>query len=266
MNLERTLRQHDAAADVTDDLIASPRAAATLFRVTQEVPGTAGILPKRRHRIRYSMAVVIAAVGVVVAPVLGGGNAAFAEWTTKARAATPAEARQWGTYCQGMVGDALDGIRRVYSPQVVEMRGKLALAYLEAPDGYESLCVTETEPSGPGGSFTGQSLTGKLSAVPVADGLATNSVLDVQLQGGTLYAVAGKMGDDVVSVTFDAGGVDAEATVQNGYFVAWWPERKPASLLERATRNGPPNPDVKITLKDGTSRVRPIQDFDISPM
>ncbi len=90
--------------------------------------------------------------------------------------------------------------------------------------------------------------------------------MSVDLFAGVQYVATGRVGSDVAAVSFDAGGVYIEATLKDGFFAAWWPERRPKTLLGRLLENGPPNPDVKITLKDGTSRVEPIQDFDVSPM
>jgi hypothetical protein len=73
--------------------------------------------------------------------------------------------------------------------------------------------------------------------------------------------VTGKAGSDITAVTFTVDGTQVQATLHDGYFAAWWPGH--TSVIPRF---GPPNPDVTVTLKDGSQHRRPIQDYDVSPL
>ncbi|GLY13453.1 hypothetical protein Kisp01_04690 [Kineosporia sp. NBRC 101677] len=263
MNLDQQLRRHDPAQHLTEDLALSPQAAATFAEVTSTPPGRQARASKRKRRTRYSLAAVLAAVVVVAAPVFGGSNAAIADWTAKPEPMTAAEWAHWEKACNSWPGQE-------YEARIVESRGEhFGMAYLVSADGLrEVTCLaTDERPLPANFEGSGQSISGPVTPMPSsADGLATNSVMSVDLFAGVQYVATGRVGGDVAAVSFDAGGVYIEATLMDGFFAAWWPERRPKTLLGQLLENGPPNPDVKITLKDGTSRVEPIQDFDVSPM
>ena len=263
MNLDQQLRRHDPARHLTDYLALSPQAEATFAQVTSTTPGHLTKTSKRKRRTRYCLAAVLAAVVVVAAPVFGGSNAAIADWTAKPRPVTAEEWAYWEKQCNTWPGQE-------YEARIVEARGKyFGMAYLVSADGLrEVTClVTDEQPLPANFDGDGVSSSGPLAPVPTsADGLSTNSVMSADLFAGVQYVATGRVGDDVAAVSFIADGVYIEATLKDGFFAAWWPERRPKTLLGQLLESGPPNPDVKITLKDGTSRVQPIQDFDVSPM
>ena len=76
------------------------------------------------------------------------------------------------------------------------------------------------------------------------------------------------MGARVTGVVFETQDMRVRATVQNGRFAAWWPQRKPSSIvgrvLENTGYNGSPNPEVTITLDNGRTFTTHIKDYDVN--
>lgn len=266
MKIDEQLKGMDPAGGRIGD---GNRAAANLQRVMSTEPGVQRTRKSRKGR--YTLAAGLAGVGVVVAPVLGGSTAAFAGWDEKPVAASPAEAKFWSEKCDEIMGGSEPGgLNQDLTTLLVELRGKWSFTVMEAADGTEVGCladgkVTAELPEGDGLSWSNVPLD-----EPSANSLTTGSVMKAEnLNGGAQYAVTGRVGSDVSGVAFLVGDQEVQSTVENGRFAAWWPEPDPASLLGKISdrvHKGPPNPDVRITLRDGTSRVQAIQDFDVSPM
>ncbi|WP_199515869.1 hypothetical protein [Nucisporomicrobium flavum] len=265
MTLDDQLRRHDPARDVPDDLARSPRAMATLARVTATGPSATPLRPVRRtHAARYALVAVVAVAGLVVAPILGADDAAFATWDADPRPATAQEAARYAKECAGWTRVPLGD----YQPQVVEVRGSWVMTYLASADG-EAQCLRSTAPSPDFVDGENESMSGPLAETPPADGLATIGVL--KTSGGlssTQFMVAGKAGSKVTGVVFEAQGRRVRATVTNGRFTAWWPQREPDNLwgllMDETGFNGSTNPRVSITLSDGTSHTERIRDYDVN--
>jgi hypothetical protein len=285
MITDQQLLRFDAAAGISDDLGRSPHALATLVRITSTAPegSQTPARPIRRRWRRYSFAAV-AAAGVLVAPVLGTG-AAYASWSAVPRPATAREAAALGKNC--LISATVEGeTSHDYKVRLIEIRGVWSYTILDAPDGFAARCVFSSEPvtqhsAGYAPSYKPNlTMTGPLRGTPAADGLVTDGVLDVDPnQGSTTtgneqghqMTVDGKVGSNVRNVSFLIDGTDVDATVKDGWFAAWWPQRVGNSLAKRAIddlldNDGPPNPKVVITLIDGTTRVAHIGDYDTSPM
>jgi hypothetical protein len=261
MTLDDQLRRHDPARDVPEDLGRSPRAAATLARVIATAPGSGPRPVRRKRAARFALAAVVAAAGLVVAPVLGTDEAAFGTWEPDPRPATEREAARYAAECAEWTRATAD-----YEPKVIEVRGTWVMTYLASADG-EAQCLRSTEPSPDFVDGENLSMSGPLPQTPAADGLATTGVLETS--GGlsrTHFMVAGKVGTRVTEVVFASQGMQVRATVRNGRFTAWWPRRKPASvagrLIDNTGYNDSPNPDVTITLSDGKTITRPIKEYD----
>jgi len=272
MTIDDQLRAHDPARGVPDDLASSPRAVAALARVTATGPGAgpAPVLPRlgrRRRPIRLVAAAAVAVSGAALAPVLGTGGAA-ASWDAVPRPATTQEVAQFARECAEWTGVPLGGDRNGYEPKVVEVRGVWVMTYLASEDG-EAQCLRSTAPSPGYLDGENQSMFGPLPQTPAADGLATTGVMETS--GGmssTQFLVAGKAGAQVTGVVFDTQGMRVRATVKDGRFTAWWPRRKPASLVGRLIEdtgfNGSPNPKVEITLGDGRTITKHVKDYNMN--
>lgn len=266
MTIDDQLRRLDPARDVPEGLVRSPHAVATLARVTATEPGT-GPSPRshrRKRTARFVLAGIVASAGVAAAPILGTGDAAFATWDAKPRPATTQEAKENAEQCAEWTGVPLGS----YEPKVVEVRGSWVMTYLASADG-EAQCLRSTITTEEFPDGEGQAQSGPLAPTPAADALATVGVMETS--GGvvnTQFVVGGKAGAAVAGVVFKSQGLHVQATVKNGRFTAWWPRRKPSTifgrLMENTGYNGSPNPDVTITLTDGTSFTRPIKDYDVN--
>jgi hypothetical protein len=271
MNIDDQLRHHDPARGVPEDLGRMPRAMATLARVTATEPGSepaaVSIRPARRKRVaRYALAALVTSAGVVLAPILGTGDAAVANWDAQPRPATAQEAAQYAQECATWTNVSLDETPNGYEPKVVEVRGTWVMTYLASADG-EAQCLRSTKPDFADGE--NESQFGPLTQTPAADALATAGVLETS--GGitnTQFIVAGKAGSQVTDVVFETQGMQVQATVKNGIFTAWWPQREPASLFGRLVDdsgfNGSPNPEVRITLSNGRTITKHVKDYDVN--
>lgn len=67
-------------------------------------------------------------------------------------------------------------------------------------------------------------------------------------------ATDGLVGDDVVAVTLHAGGTTAQATVDDGWYGAWWPGPAFAGGSDQTDGEGDLEPQITydLTLTDGT--------------
>jgi hypothetical protein len=93
------------------------------------------------------------------------------------------------------------------------------------PD-YGVICLNEYDSHGAllAGGGGGASSGGPGIAPVASDTVTIFSGGGFTTQSGVTWSVAGQVGSDVVSVvinTIEHGPV--EATIQNGYFAAWWP-------------------------------------------
>lgn len=266
MTIDDQLRRLDLANGHSVDMSQSSRAVQTMAQVIATEPGRTPSPSKRGRRTRYALAAAIAGLGVVAAPVLGASTVAFADWDETPRPGSSQEIQHWGDACRQSWTETTETVGEVphdWMVQLVELRGPWAFTVLHAPDGYEASCLATEKPLTENGR-TASGMSAPLTPTPAPDGLATNGVLRSDDLPGTQYIVTGKVGSNVQAITFHADSTQVKATVSAGWFAAWWPGIKPDSVLKKLTQNEPPDPDVTITLKDGTSRVASIQDFDVS--
>ena len=268
-------------ANVDPQVAASPRAQATLARIlASDTPGPTTTLPDntgwtRRPRRRWVVAgAALVAVGALIAapamlkgkaavivPRPLGGNTEFASWSPTTKVITPAEAALAGKRCKA---EQLHYINTATARKVVgssqirlvDHRGAWTMVYLGGgvQPGYEVICLNEYDSHGAirDGGGTARSGGPGLSAV-ASNTIAPITGVGFGTQSGATWCVAGQVGSDVVSVvinTIEHGPV--EATIQNGYFAAWWPG--PATSLGIGKGPTPVGPTYTLTLKDGTIR------------
>lgn len=292
MTLDTRLAKLDPARGIPDDLVKRPRARATLDAIlatqvaeapaaarrtpsaedtaparrttsTRHTPSAGHTIPAvrgipairpRRRALRYAVAAGVVGLAAIVGPAVLGGSTAYATWTATARPADAAEQARWGSLCQSAWTE------QEYAVRLVELRGRHAYAVLTGTNGAEATCLMTESASGSGIVTNG--FAGSLPQSPDPSGLVTNSVRSHDDENGnTVFEVSGKAGTRVTSIVFEAAGMDVTATLENGYFAAWWPAD--TSLVPRW---GPPDPKVRITLDDGTTRTVSIQEFDVSPL
>jgi hypothetical protein len=195
----------------------------------------------------------------VVAPRALGGNTAFASWSATTNVITPAEAALAGKRCKA---DQLHDVNTAEARKVVgsshirlvDRRGAWTMVYLGGgvQPGYEVICLNEYDSHGAILNGGGAAGSGGRGLAPVASNtVAAITGVGFTTQSGATWSVAGQVGSDVVSVvinTIEHGPV--EATIQNGYFAAWWPAH--ATSLDIGQGPTPVEPTYTLTLKDGT--------------
>ncbi|WP_305788219.1 hypothetical protein [Symbioplanes lichenis] len=259
MNLDDLLRAHDPAHPIPDDLASSPRAAATLARVTSM---SARPARPRRRAVRFALAGVVAAAAVVVsAPILGTDRAALATWDASPRSLSAQETAAWVRDCAGWTHTPAGDY------QVVEARGTWVMTYLESATS-ETQCLKSTVKSSEYPDGEGEAMSGPALPAPAADALTTVGVHETSggIASATMFMVGGRAGADVAGVVFHSQGMNVRATVKDGRFTAWWPRMKPATvagrLIEDTGYNGSPNPDVTITLRGGRTVTKPVKAYD----
>ncbi|QNN54410.1 hypothetical protein [Nocardioides mesophilus] len=271
-NSSTTRLLHDL--DAADRELSQPqrsRAAATLERILATEAETAAptVVPDRTRRRRpralllaggVVAAAVTAAVGV---PLLTGGTEAFASWSATPVSLDGAERTTALEAC--LVLHSGDEGELAIDPRA---RGSVLLA--EARGGWNYIVFTVAGSSGrelqgsclvpddlvsdprPGeggffGSLGGAEETAGSQPAPDVVREDTNGAGSV---GDEWFVYAeGRAGTDVTGIEVTTpGGVQVEASVENGHWAVWWP----------AGDDSPNNPDLRdaptyeVTLRDGT--------------
>jgi hypothetical protein len=198
-------------------------------------------------------AVACAAVagGLVVGLGLSHPSAAFAGWKAHPTAAKPDEVASAGSSCQtklqGMSGSAADSAASAQAgrpplPSLSSMsqvlsdtRGPFTFLIYANPAGTASAACFDA----PG--FTSLNETAAIgSATPVAtDGVSVVRQSQATSQGNGYTFIEGQVGSGVSQVTLDLkDGSTVQATIQNGWFAAWWPGSADATAASLTTPSG----------------------------
>ena len=239
-----------AAADPAAEVVASRDPESLLSDILHSDPVPTPNLPRVR-RTGPRIALVAAAIAAAVAiPIFSGTGNAYAGWTAYPAALSTGQASVVARQCQRWVQEST-----TQAPaQVVlsERRGDIGLALLTGPKG---LLVTCQQSLGGSGEPSGGSSEVYLTQTPQSDQILSDGGSGFSKDDGEpiFRVVSGRVGIDVTGVvvhTAEQG--DVIATVENGYFTAWWP--------------GPPEPedhfrgglpmDFTFTaqLRDGTTK------------
>lgn len=257
MTIEDQLRTADPAADVPDDLAGGERGRAALARAMAAGPTTRDVGGRGRTRL-----LAVAAVGVVAggAAWLYAGTVAappaLAGWSATPHPPATAQEKEQAQRCVDHVASlGYDGgPRHDFSPALVEIRGDYAYTVLTSPDGHESSCLIPLRPTDT--PIQGLSLTAPTDPTPSPGTIVTRGVTEMDTEDGALFAATGQVGADVDAVHFSVAGRQVEATVSDGRFAAWWPGGR--AVLPSF---GAPDPDVTITLRDGSTRTDSVSTF-----
>lgn len=203
-----------------------------------------------RPGVRVALVVAAVAALVVAIPFFGGGQSAHAGWTAYPAALSTGQQSVVARQCKEWTEESITKA----PTQVVlsERRGGIGLALLSGPGG---LLVTCQQSLGGSGEPSGGSSEAYLTDVPargeiLSDGGSGFSEDD----GEPIYrVVSGRVGADVTGVvvhTAEQG--DVIASVDGGYFTAWWPG--PAESASRPSGSLPMNFTFTAQLRDGTTR------------
>lgn len=198
-----------------------------------------GPRPHRRWLMAGSAAAVLAA-GAVVVPGLGGDKA-YASWTAVPSAVSPDLAHELARSCIAASPNRDATMRAALS----ERRGDYTFTLVATDQSIGSCLWPE---SMPGVEVEGGSSWGELdsNAAPSRDGVLV--LRGGQWQGAgedhPYTTTTGRVGSDVASVVVTPdGGQAVQATVEDGYFMAWWPGRASDDIT------------IAATLVDGTTAV-----------
>ncbi len=186
------------------------------------------------------------------------GESAYASWTAYPTGITadvegPAAAtcREW--WSRPLVADMGRSVEETeLEPIMAGTRGWYSLVLGESPNGYESVCLSQTVgPDGKGGdgaySLKKQTPVAMTADEIVVTGYDSSSSDDGWRRVSNVSILTGRLGDEVASVTITTPqGFDVQASLLDGSLLAWWPW---------GSTSFPPSelPDLlfKVVLKDG---------------
>jgi hypothetical protein len=205
MNIEDDLRtiMHRRAAEVPDDAVG--RVVAVRYE-----PRTARRLRRPALTALSGGAVLAGAAGVAIG-VLGGASPAFAGWSPTPTSPSPGQLAKAVGSCRSRAPFGGLPLR------LTDTRGPFTFM-VYATDQTSDICIT-------GPSFT--SVSGWESSRPqtVPPGHLDLTTDHTAARGGAAYSFAdGRAAGNVSAVTLKLDdGSRVQATVENGWFVAWWP-------------------------------------------
>jgi hypothetical protein len=215
---------------------------ALLYRASQHDPDSIARLGAinyhpRRHRLRTLPAIgVLGATGMAAAVaailILGSSAApAFAGWQSTPTTPVPGQLAQAVQACGRDLG----------SPLLTDSRGPYT-ASIYADSTTSDLCL-----SGNGVSMSSSSTSAAPTSVPAGQ-IQLNGGGTRDAAGDALTLVDGRTGAGVTAVTIERGdGSSVQATVANGWYLAWWPGTVPARKAEVTTASGTSTEQVPST-------------------
>lgn len=213
-------------------------------------PAPSPSAPRSGRRSTRIALVAAAALTLVASPVLNGHNSAYAGWTAYPAALSTGQASTVARQCQNWTRTSIT--RAPTQVVLSERRGDIGLALLTGPQGLVVTCTQHLGSGEPSGGLSEAHLARYLGPDQIVSDGGSGFTKD---DGEPIFrVVSGRVGADVSGVVVHtAQQGDVIATVDNGYFTAWWP--------------GPPDPqdftptaglpmDFTFTaqLRDGTTK------------
>jgi hypothetical protein len=184
-----------------------------------------------------SLATIAGTTGVVLALSATGATSAFAGWR-----ATPTKPAP-GQLALAQMNCNQTGLPLVLS----DVRGPFTFQ-VYANDRSSSVCTT-------GPNFRSVAASTSSVAVTVPSGQIDASLANSVNRRGDAYAFAdGRVGAGVTGVTFNlSDGTTVTATVQNGWYVAWWPGAALAKTATVTTASGTTTQPIHESSPCGTN-------------
>jgi hypothetical protein len=181
-------------------------------------------------------AIAAVAAGIIAAVVLlsSGAPAAWAGWTPTPTTPTAAAATSAAAACKAMNLPRTMTETMAGTPVLTDQRGPYTAAIYES-NGNVSDCISNGTRGK--GTYADFSALLKLRAVPGPDQLGA----EVSTGGGGSAPshLEGLAGSDITTVTFIfTGGAAVDATVQNGWYFAWWPKAGLPTTVKVTTATG----------------------------
>lgn len=171
----------------------------------------------RRLAVVVAAAACLAGAAVIGTSYLGTSTPAAASWASVPSVASPSAAAEITSQCQRLLGSTA-GLA------VLDTRGTTSFALLT--DSSQCLIFGSQQVAG-GIDAAGPPLSG--SAIHLVDNASAGGSERTDPAGRVLasdmyFKVIGQVGPDVTAVVIHrASGGNVTATVQNGWFLAWWP-------------------------------------------
>lgn len=246
------------------------RTEAALGRLLALAAAQAASAPPARSHLRPSRRLLLSGLGVLgaasAALVLGlpGGNGglrngtpkALADWSPTPTAPTAGQVQAAEAACAQLrpypEEPALSGL----TPKVADTRGPFSL--LVYVDGRSNqACVV-----GPSGDASETTSSDGEEAAPAGSVLWRLAGDGSGVEGQAASFVDGQTGEGVTAATLVLeDGTRVKATIANGWFAAWWPGERRASLAEVTTANGTVTEPLPL-LQDRPKRIAELQTTD----
>jgi hypothetical protein len=232
--------------DILGDLPATrelPAARAETLRIAIERTAR-GSQPRRRPLTSPWFLVPAGVVGLALAVLLVVNavltpKPAYASWTAQPGALTSAETTELGARCAASVRGLFPLASADLRPVVGERRGTFQTA-LVASGPQVALCA-DWLGTADGGNIRGGNLSGLALDAALEPGEVLRTIaVPGQLTGPDAARIAfGLVSSDVAGVTVTTGdGKRVTASVESGYFLAWWPSGAEANLVEAFDSSG----------------------------
>lgn len=211
------LLEHDLREALADRAALTPREASARLRAVDYHPRSRW-LPSRHMVGALGLSGAAAAVGAAI--LLGSSAApAFAGWTPSPTAPRPGQLAAADQQCRAGAG----------TPALSDTRGPYTASIYA--DG--STCL-----SGNGMTINSSSSGGGRASIP-AGRIELNGAGESDSDGHALTMVDGPIGAGVTGVTITrSDGSSVQATVKNGWYLAWWPGTQRAVSAQVASTNG----------------------------
>jgi hypothetical protein len=227
---------------------------AAVFAAASEeaAPGAAASVPSippRRPKRAALIGVCVAAVGVVALAVdlIGSGSpSALAAWTTTTTTPPASQLRAAQSACERFYGRG----NRLLPPEISEqLPGSLPpLAMIDSRGPFEMLVYAGTtgeavclwDSSGVIGVSAGISSGNAGTLPPTSDhSIGVPRVGFDRLRRSALTYAYGHAGTSVSGITLNlVDGVRVQATVENGFYAAWWPSKTDVTAATVTTSQG----------------------------
>jgi hypothetical protein len=213
---------------------------------------------------------------IVSVVVFGGAQAAFAGWSAAPTAATSGQTATADTQCQSRLSSLSTPSGSIvtggWTPVVTDVRGPFTVVIFQdgtatancftgpsftlvsASTGFGPGSTQEGEMSSSASAGTSGPHTGSVgtslgtSADSIGGGVGHFTTAHLQTSAGDAYTLAeGQIDSTVTGITLQrSDGSSVEATVENGWFVAWWPGDQSVSSVQVTTAAGTTTQPVQI--------------------